>query len=82
MYLQNHCLEGPPKELVRNLTDFDAAMARLKDRYAKVSVIKDYVLKDISELKMNTNDESTEVCSNFSVMPGKSVGRHDVDRLS
>ena len=52
LYLQNQCLSGSARELVRNLTTFDDVMDRLKDRYGKVSVVIDTVLKDIDELKL------------------------------
>ena len=58
MYLQNQCLVGPPKELVRNLTTYDEVMNRLKERYGKPSVVIDTVLKDISDLKIKSEDPS------------------------
>ena len=33
IYLQNQCLSGYPKELVRGLTDYDEVVARLRERY-------------------------------------------------
>ena len=36
MYLQNQCLAGPAKEMVRNLTSYEEVMSRLKERYGKV----------------------------------------------
>ena len=56
MYLQNQCLVGPPRDLVRNLNTFDEVMSRLKERYGKHSVIIDTVLKDIANLRLKTED--------------------------
>ena len=61
MYLQGQCLEGTPKEVIRNLTNFDTAMARLKERYGKVSMVVDAVLKDIGEVRVGGVEESRAV---------------------
>jgi hypothetical protein len=56
LYLQNQCLSGAARELVRNLTTFDDVMSRLKERYGKVSVVIDTVLKDIEDLKLGAEE--------------------------
>ena len=56
MYLQNQCLSGPAKELVRNLITYEDVMMRLKERYGKVSTVIDTVLKDIEELKLSAEE--------------------------
>ena len=56
LYLQNQCLSGSARDLVRNLTTFDDVMDRLKDRYGKVSVVIDTVIKDIDELKLSAEE--------------------------
>ena len=56
MYLQNQCLIGPPKDLVRNLITYDEVMGRLKERYGKPSVVIDTVLKDIGDLRLKSED--------------------------
>ena len=61
MYLQNQCLEGAPKEVVRNLTNFETAMERLKERYGKVSVVVDAVLKDIGEVRVGGAEEKAVI---------------------
>ena len=37
MYLANQCLEGAPKDLVRNVVSYEDAIDRLKQRYGKAS---------------------------------------------
>ena len=56
LYLKNQCLSGSPKELVRNLTDFDEVISRLNERYGRVSIIIDTVLRDVKELKLNADE--------------------------
>ena len=56
MYLQNQCLAGPPKALVRNLTNFDDVMLRLNERYGRVSVIIDTILRDVREFKLKEDE--------------------------
>ena len=56
MYMQNQCLAGAAKDLVRNLTNFDDVMARLNERYGRVGMIIDTVLKDVRELKLNADE--------------------------
>ena len=59
MYLQNQCLIGPPKELVRNLTNYEEVMNRLKERYGNASLVVDMVLRDISDMKLNSDEPAT-----------------------
>ena len=61
MYLQNQCLSGPAKESVRNLTDFDEAMGRLKERYGKVRTVVDIVLRDISQAKLPEDEPNRTI---------------------
>ena len=56
MYLQNQCLSGKAKDLVRNLTTYDEVMSRLKEKYGNVSVVIDTVLKDIGDLKLHAEE--------------------------
>ncbi len=56
MYLQNQCLSGKAKGMVRNLTTYDDVMSRLKERYGNVSIVIDTVLKDIGDLKLHSEE--------------------------
>ena len=47
--------------MVRNLTNFETAMERLKERYGKVSVVVDAVLKDIGEMKVGGAQEKAVI---------------------
>ena len=67
MYLQNQCLAGQAKEYVRNLTSFDEAMDRLQERFGKVSVVLDTVLKEIKDLRL-PDEEPKAVVSLSSVL--------------
>ena len=60
MYLQNQCLAGPAKELVRNLITYEDVMSRLKERYGKLGLVVDSVLKDIKDCRVG-EDESNAV---------------------
>ena len=61
MYLQNQCLSGYPKELVRGLTEYDEVVTRLKERYGNPSLTIDCVLREISDLKFNHSDEQSSI---------------------
>ena len=49
-------MSGPPKELVKNLTNFDEVISRLNERFGRVSIIIDTVLRDVKELKLNADE--------------------------
>ena len=51
MYL-NQCLQGPAKECVRNMINFEEATERLKERFGKVELVLDSVLKDLKEVRI------------------------------
>ena len=61
MYLQNQCLSGPAKEMVRNLTSFDDVMSRLNERYGKVGLVVDSVLRDIRDLKLSDEEPNAVI---------------------
>ena len=61
MYLQNQCLSGYPKELVRGLSEYDEVISRLKERYGKPSLTIDSVLREINNLKFNHSDEQSSI---------------------
>ena len=51
MYLQNQCLKGTAKELVRGLSSFKAVTERLDSRYGRPSVIIGEVLQELETLR-------------------------------
>ena len=61
MYLKNQCLSGQPKDVVRGLGEYDEVVSRLKERYGKPSLTIDSVLREISDLKLNPNDEQNSI---------------------
>ena len=61
LYLQNQCLKGPAKELVRGLNTYTAVLDRLDKRYGQSSVIVGEVLRDLENLKVSGEGEQKSI---------------------
>ena len=57
LYLQNQCLKGPAKDLVKSLNSYGAVIDRLDARYGKPSVIINEILRDLEDLKVSGEGE-------------------------
>ena len=60
MYLQNQCLVGPAKECIRNMTNYEEAMSRLKERFGRIGLVLDTVLKELKDMRL-PDEESRAV---------------------
>ena len=61
LYLQNQCLKGPAKELVKGLNSFQAVVERLDLMYGKPTLIINEVLHDLESLKVSGEGEQKGV---------------------
>ena len=57
LYLQNQCLQGPAKDLVKGLSTYAAVVERLDQRYGRSSVIICEILRELDSLKVNGEGE-------------------------
>ena len=56
LYLKGQCLKSEPKQLIQSVTDYDVALARLKQKYGRADLVISEILKDIDGLKLDDNE--------------------------
>lgn len=61
LYLQNQCLLGAAKELVRNLTTYDSVVERLDEHYGVSAVVVNEIVKEIEQLKLGNDPERNTI---------------------
>ena len=61
LYLKGQCLKNEPKELIKSVSDFDSAISRLRERYGRSELVIAEVLKEIDNLKLDTNESKAVV---------------------
>ena len=57
LYLQNQCLQGSAKDLVKGLSTYETVLERLNQRYGRSSVIINEILRELDGLKLNGEGE-------------------------
>ena len=72
LYLKGQCLRGLPKEMVKNVTEFDVAISRLQDHYGQASLVITEVLRELELFKVSTepNHEAKTVIKLHSLLEG------------
>ena len=61
LYLQNQCLKGQARELVRGLNTYDTVIERLDQRYGRSSMIVNEILRELESLKISGEGEQKGV---------------------